>query len=75
MSSREKQIGDSFNKMSLFALAVVALITGSYALDVLFHLGWGYTILDLKIGLLILAFAVVLRFIGLRIIRFFDKNY
>lgn len=75
MSSREKKIGDRFNNISAIALAIVLLITASYTLDVIFNLGWGYTTSDLKVGLLILAFGVVLRFIGLRIIRFFSENY
>jgi hypothetical protein len=75
MGLREKKIGNNFNKMSIFSIVVLALITTSYALDLLFHLGWGYTVFDLQVGLLILTFAIALRFVGLRIIRFFDKNY
>ena len=75
MSLREKKIGDSFNKTSLVVLAVVVLITSTYALDLLFHLGWGYKISDLKVGLGILLFAIILRLVGLRVIRVFESKY
>lgn len=75
MGVREKKIGSGFRRMSLIALAVIVLINLIYALDFLFHLGWGYSLDDLKIAVGILVFAVILRFIGLRVIGFFDESH
>lgn len=75
MGAREKKIGSGFRTMSLIALVVIGFINLIYALDLLLHLGWGYSFNDLKVALGILVFAVILRFIGLRVIDFFDQNY
>lgn len=67
-----KDVGAAFRKMSLVAIAVIAFITALYALDLLFGFAWGYTISDLKLGLVVLVFAVALRFVGLKVIAFVD---
>ena len=75
MSSSKEKIGKAFNKMSFVVLAVIALITMLYVVDLVFHLGWGYTSKDLKLALFVLAFAIVLRIVGLRVIAFVDRMY
>jgi hypothetical protein len=75
MNSSIKEIGKAFNKMSLIALAVIVFISILYAADLIFSLGWGYTSKDLKLALLVLAFAIALRFVGLRVIAFIDRTY
>ena len=69
-----EQVGAAFRRMSLVAIVVITFITALYAFDIIFRLGWGYTTYDLKMGLGVLVFAVVLRFIGLRIIKFVDGS-
>lgn len=69
-----RHVDAAFRKMSLVAIAVISLITAMYALDLIFSLGWGYTTYDLKLGLVVLVFAVALRSIGLKIIRFVDDS-
>jgi hypothetical protein len=74
MGSRDKKTGDAFNKTSIAAIVVIVFIISTYALDLLFHLGWGYKISDLKVGLIIFFFALVLRYIGLKMIKFFEGS-
>lgn len=69
-----QQIGAAFRTMSLVAILVIIFITALATLDLMFRLGWGYTFYDLKVGLGILAFAIILRFVGLRMIAFFAGN-
>lgn len=69
-----QQIGAAFRTMSLLAIVVIIFITALAAFDLMFRLGWGYTSYDVKVGLGILAFAIILRFIGSRIIGFFAGN-
>ncbi|WP_126173754.1 hypothetical protein [Altericroceibacterium xinjiangense] len=65
-----QQIGTAFRTMSLVAILVIIFITALCALDIILGLGWGYTSYDLKVDLGILAFAILLRFVGLRIFAF-----
>ncbi len=69
-----QNVGAAFRKMSLVAIVVIIFITTLYAIDLLFRMGWGYTAYDLKLGLGVLVFAIVLRFIGLSIIKFVDSD-
>lgn len=65
-----QQIGAAFRTMSLVAMLVIIFILSLASLDLVFRLGWGYTSYDLKVGFGILAFAIILRIVGLRIIAF-----
>jgi hypothetical protein len=65
-----QEVEVAFRKMSSVAIAVIALITTLCALDIIFGLRWGYSIYDLKLGAIVLAFAFVLRIIGLKVISF-----
>lgn len=69
-----QQVGAAFRKVSLVAIVVIIFITALCAFDLMLGLGWGYTAYDLKLGLGVLVFAVVLRFIGLRIIAFVGRD-
>ena len=69
-----REVGSAFRKMSLIAIVVIVFIKLLYALDFIFHFGWGYSVSDLKMGLLVMAFTIVLRFVVLRIIAFVDND-
>ncbi len=68
---RGQKMAAAFNKMSLFAIAVVIFIGLLNAADLVFRLGWGYSKADLAIALIVLASAIALRFVGLRMAAFF----
>ena len=71
---RVQKVQAAFNKMSLVVIVVTTFIALLNTADLLFHLGWGYSSSDLKLGLFVLLFAIVLRWIGLRIIASVDDT-
>lgn len=75
MSAWQERIGVNFRRMSSTAIAVILFIMILHVLDLVFHLGWGYKANDLKVGLLVLIFALILRFLGLRVIALFRDSY
>ena len=73
MSVRE--IGLSFRKISAVIIGLIIFILSIHCADLLFNLGWGYSLSDLKIGLGVLLFAVCVRLVGLRFLSFTKEHY
>ena len=73
MKQPDDKIALGFKSVFWLAIIFISVIMLFAVVDVVFDLGWGYSKKDIEMGVVILTFAVFIRFIGGKIIAYYSS--